>query len=406
MPADLGMFRQPPSSSSRRETRRPTIVHLAVEYNTPQRPKTTTAIEWMVERLDEYENIVLAYRRIPRSAAGMEVECQAPTGRVFDFPYFGLPLGLGLKSAMRTAAKRSIRLLEREGIRPDVVHAHKLTFEGIAGWYVARHFGVPLLLSVRGEVETKVFRAKPELRPFLRRMCRDAANIYFVSAWFREEFQRHLPGLDHKERLLPNIVRNIAPKIPLTEPEGNHFVSIFHLDAWKRKGLVWLLDGFARAVKHDPTLRLDLIGGGSKESIEIANRLIAKRGLVDHVKLIGKIENAKLLQTLPQYKALLMPSLNETFGMVYVEALFSGIPILFTKDTAIDGYLEGLDVARTVAPRDAAAIGKMVIDLSRDNTTLRRNISEAAPLLFERFDPNRNLDIYRVDITKALASHV
>ena len=304
---------------------------------------------------------------------------------------------------MRTAARRTIALLEREGVRPDLVHAHKLTFEGIAGWYIARHFRVPLFVSVRGEVETKVVRNKPELRPFLRRLCRDAEKIYFVSAWFRDEFRRHMPGLDQKQRLLPNIVRNIAPTIPRSDPEGNRFVSIFNLDTWKRKGLIWLLDGFARAVARDATLHLDLIGGGTAESVANAERLVAKYGLAQHVTLLGRIANADLLAMLPGYKALLMPSLNETFGMVYVEALFAGVPVLFTEKTAIDGYLDGLDVARAVPPRDAAAIAEAIIALSHDHRALRRNISEAAPQLFERFDPRRSLELYRADVAGTLA---
>jgi len=395
----------PPSASDEigKMTNRATILHLAVDYNTPQRPRTTTAIEWMVDELTDYDNVVIAYRRRPRLTRLGVTECAAPGGRLFDFPYFGLPLGLGLKHAMRAAARRTIALLDREGIRPDLVHAHKLTFEGIAGWYIARHFRVPLFVSVRGEVETKVVRNKPELRPFLRRLCRDAEKIYFVSAWFRDEFRRHIPGLDQKQRLLPNIVRNIAPTIPRSDPEGNRFVSIFNLDTWKRKGLIWLLDGFARAVARDATLHLDLIGGGTAESVANAERLVAKYGLAQHVTLLGRIANADLLAMLPGYKALLMPSLNETFGMVYVEALFAGVPVLFTEKTAIDGYLDGLDVARAVPPRDAAAIAEAIIALSHDHRALRRNISEAAPQLFERFDPRRSLELYRVDVAGTLA---
>ena len=380
-----------------------TILHLAVDFNTPHRPRTTTAIEWFVDELGEFENVVIAYKRTPRPGPVREVPEAKPAFRLYDFPFFGLPLGLDLLSAMRRAGYRTIARLEADGVRPSIVHAHKLTFEGLAGWYVARHFGVPLLISLRGEVETKVFRMKPFLRPLLRRICGYASRLYFVSAWFRDEFHHYVPANSGAERLLPNIVRNIQPAIS-PRHGGNAFVSVLNLDTWQRKGLRWLLDGFAHALAIEPDMRLDIIGGGSAEAVARVSAMIAKRGLSDTVVLVGAMRNDELLAKLPEYRGLLLPSLNETFGMVYVEALFAGIPVMFTAGTAIDGYLPGLDVARTVPPRDVAAIAAAIIDLWRNTEELRANIVAAAPVLFETFDPEAALSRYRQDVRDIVAA--
>ena len=210
-----------------------TIVHLAVDYNTPRRPKTTNAVEWFVNELSAFDNVVIAMLRSSRPAIarlGMAaaVECEARKGRLFDYPYFGLPLGIGLHRSMRAAARGIIALLEREGIRPSLIHAHKFTFEGLAGWYVARHFEVPLFISLRGEVETKVFRAKPLLRPFLRRVAQDADRLYFVSAWFEPTFHAYVPGVAAKERRLPTSSATShrgSPFAPPTRGWSQFFIS-------------------------------------------------------------------------------------------------------------------------------------------------------------------------------------
>lgn len=384
--------------------RRPTIIHLAVDANTPQRPRTTTAIEWFVDALDdEFANVLIAYQRQATWRVADPEEC-APAGhRLFHFPFAGLKFGIGLLPAMRRAAQRTIALLEREGIRPDLVHAHKLTFEGIAGWYVARHFGVPLFVSLRGEVETKIFRRKPGLRPLLRRICADTARLYFVSAWFRDEFHRFVPPAPAKERLLPNIVRNIAPVI-VAAPPGDAFVSVLNLDTWRRKGLRWLLDGLAVAVKREPAIRLDIIGGGSAASVARVEAMIAARGLAEVVTLVGSLPNDAVIARLPTYRALLLPSLNETFGMVYVEALFAGVPVLFTAGTAIDGYLDGLDVAVTVPPRDVPAIADAIVTLFERSSAMRAAIVEAAPQLFRTFDAETMVAAYKADVRAAIGS--
>lgn len=383
------------------QPRRPTIVHLAIDFNTPERPRTTTAIEWFVNALDDFDNVVIAYHRQERMVAD-PVEHLGHSYRLFHFPFFGLRYGIGLLTAMRAAARRTIALLEREGIRPDLVHAHKLTFEGLAGWYVARHFGVPLFVSLRGEVETKIFRLKPGIRSFLRRVATDAARLYFVSAWFRDEFHTHVPPQPEKERLLPNIVHNITPHIE-SAGGGERFVTVLNLDTWKRKGLRWLLDGLARAAIEEPAIRLDIIGGGSARSIERVRAMIKRRRLGDVVTLVGPMPNAALLDRLPHYRALLLPSLNETFGMVYVEALFAGLPVMFTRGTAIDGYLGTLDVARTTAPRNVRQITAAILQLWHHAPRLRENIVDAAPLLFDIFNPASAIGRYRADIGAVLA---
>ena len=386
-------------------TATPLILHLAIDVNTPQRPLTTHAIERFVEALDEdFTNVVIAYQRRASPLLNGPEECSHPGHRLFHFPFVGLKFGIGLLPAMHRAARRTIALLEREGIRPDLVHAHKLTFEGIAGWYVARHFGVPLFVSLRGEVETKIFRRKPGLRRLLRRISADAARLYFVSAWFRDEFHRHVPAAPAKERLLPNIVRNIAPAIT-ARPPGDAFVSVLNLDTWRRKGLRWLLDGLALAVRREPAIRLDIIGGGSPAAVARVEAMIAARGLDKVVTLVGPLANDAVIARLPGYRALLLPSLNETFGMVYVEALFAGVPVLFTAGTAIDGYLDGLDVAVAVRPRDVTGIADAVVTLFARSSAMRAAIVDAAPQLFRTFDADTMIAAYRADVQAVLASN-
>ena len=380
-----------------------TVLHLAVDFNTPYRAPTTRAIEWFVNELDDFDNVVIALRRSARPWPGSVRPCFGGRGRLFDMPYFGLPFGIGLHFAMRRTASQIIAMLGKNGISPDVVHAHKLTFEGLAGWYVARHFGIPLFLSLRGEVETKVFRYKPALRKRFREIASYASKLYFVSAWFEVEFRRHVPGQEAKERRLPNIVRNILPSIPICDP-GDRFVAVLDLDTRKRKGLKWLLDGLALAAKTEPAVRLDIIGGGTQKSVAATARMIEARGLTNMVRLVGPLSNEALLTRMSRYRGLLLPSVNETFGMVYVEALFAGIPLLYTAGTGIDGYLDGLDVGIAVPPGDVAAIAQAILHLWREAEAMRANIAAQAPKLFSIFDPQASLETYRNDVRTSCAS--
>jgi glycosyltransferase involved in cell wall biosynthesis len=103
-----------------------------------------------------------------------------------------------------------------------------------------------------------------------------------------------------------------------------------------------------------------------------------------------------------EYRGLVLPSLNETFGMVYVEALFSGIPVIYTAGTAIDGYLDGLDVGIAVPPRNVVQICAALLDIWHRSAEYRENIAKAAPNLFSIFDPESHLATYRREVRQAV----
>ena len=59
---------------------------------------------------------------------------------------------------------------------------------------IARQYGIAHLVSVRGEVESKVLRFKPTYRPLVRDIVVRAARVYYVSAWFRPSIETLVGG--------------------------------------------------------------------------------------------------------------------------------------------------------------------------------------------------------------------
>ena len=55
-----------------------------------------------------------------------------------------------------------------------------------------------------------------------------------------------------------------------------------------------------------------------------------------------------------------MPSFHETFGLVYIEAMSQGLPIIYTKGEGIDGYFKEATVGYSVNPKDVKNIVKKI----------------------------------------------
>ena len=78
------------------------------------------------------------------------------------------------------------------------------------------------------------------------------------------------------------------------------------------------------------------------------------------MNLVGGRDRAALRSYMNKAKALVMPSRAESFGLVFVEALFSGLPIIYPAGTAIDGYFDGLPFALRVDARSPEAIADAI----------------------------------------------
>jgi glycosyltransferase involved in cell wall biosynthesis len=385
---------------------RPLILHLSADYPDPYRGRTTTAVERLLQRVPDADHVVISLLRTSNPGKTAFIDCGTSGGiRLIAYRYFSPPMGILLAPFMRVVARKVLQFLKAEDLRPSVIHAHKFAFEGIAALWLAEKLGpeVRLLVSVRGEAERKVLVYKRNYRGLMRRIAARADRIYHVSAWFRRTFHTHIPDQPDKERLLPNIVDNSSAMMRTAAPI-NRFVSVLNLEIRKRKGLTELLKGFSQFSKDHPGIGLDLIGPGSEDTVTAVNQEISDLGLQDSVAYLGPMQAEELFEALRKYLGMALVSHNETFGMVYLEALFAGIPIMYGKETGIDGYLSDIRAGVGVKPGDIDGIAIAFRDLCDGNADFRREIAAAAKTLHDRFDPEMIAGSYRKDLQTLLSA--
>lgn len=376
---------------------RETILHITADYPDCNKPVNTYAIKNFIDQIDCFDSYIVCISR-----TALPWRCKIVPGggvdnaRLISVKYWGFPFGVFLALSMYIVARRIRSIIRSRGMRIDLIHAHKLAFEGLAAFWLSRWTGVPMVCSLRGEVEQKVLRAKPHYRPLYSAVARRSKFLYFVSAWVRQEIRTTLNAETAKERLLPNFVqdRAIAPR---REFEKDRLVSIMVLDD-KRKGLDMLLPAFRQVVDRMPTASLDLIGRGTPSTFERVRRIIQESGLQDSVRLIGRLDHEALVRRLPTYAGMVLVSRNETFGMSYVEALLAGVPIVYSKGTGIDGYVDGIEAAVGVSPRSVEDIRDGLIALLKNQDAYRLWLAENADRVLRRFEPAIHLANYASDV--------
>jgi glycosyltransferase involved in cell wall biosynthesis len=152
-------------------------------------------------------------------------------------------------------------------------------------------------------------------------------------------------------------------------------VSLFHLDQWRRKNARTLIEAAAIVENSGVGVSVSIYGGGGKTAIGAIQREIANSS-TRNVALEGTVDHAAVQALLNGAGGFALPSLRESFGLVFVEALLAGCPVAYPRGMAIDGHFDGLDFAIPVDAHDAQSVAGGLKRLVLDEAALKAKLAE------------------------------
>lgn len=126
----------------------------------------------------------------------------------------------------------------------------------------------------------------------------------------------------------------------------------------KRKGLDLLIDAL-KFVKQD--FRLRIVGNGNEHEISEIRRLAQSNGIENKIEFCGFKQGNDLIQEYKDADMFVFPTREDCFGLVLVEALCAGVPIISSKyaDGAYDVIEEGKN-GLLVDPYNAEEFGQKI----------------------------------------------
>jgi len=151
------------------------------------------------------------------------------------------------------------------------------------------------------------------------------------------------------------------------------------------KGIHELIDALALALEQIPDLRLTLGGCRNEDAVRSQIRRLA---LEDRVRVVGWLDRPDVVKVLHECAALALPSHMEGFGLVLVEAMACGAPIVTCPVGGIPEVLQSPRNAIFVPPGDVRALADAMVTLIR-SPELRESMSRAGPSDAQRFEASR-----------------
>jgi glycosyltransferase involved in cell wall biosynthesis len=181
--------------------------------------------------------------------------------------------------------------------------------------------------------------------------------------------------------VLPWTLRDLPP-LPRRSPARPYVLAVGRVHPIK--GLDRLLSVFALARRDLPDLRLLLAGAGSRRYTARLSAHARSLGVRSHVEFLGRVAGVVLRSYYAEASVLALPSRYENFGMVVLEALREGCPVVASTETPWE-VLESSGAGRWIDFEDAPSATSALVSLLRSKTA-----PTAARSLFEqRFKPER-----------------
>lgn len=350
---------------------KPRIVHIITDYPDGIGQGNSYAIGNLLEQTGtEAEHLVISLNRVRKPV--FRIMQRSPNVIVCEV--FSLPWGVLSNSFLWFVAQALTPYLKTAGFRADLIHGHKLTTDGVLAYFLSRQTGIPFALTICGETDVRFVRYKPFSRGLFRKVMQQALHTFWISAWAKPAITRRLGISPDSQSNAPIVCRvpglSEFPAPPPGKP-AQRFVFLARLARARKKGLYHILDVLA----DRPEYQLDIYGPLVPDELAELETYISERGVGAQVRYCGVLSPDQFSEVLPQYVGLLMPSRSETFGMVYIEALMCGLPVLCCIGSGIDGHINKPYI-RLITYADVKALGHEMDILFKQSDTLKQRLHQ------------------------------
>ncbi len=143
----------------------------------------------------------------------------------------------------------------------------------------------------------------------------------------------------------------------------------------RRKGQDIFLRAAALALKNEPRLRFAIVGAAEGDYGGLLRGLIRELGLDNHVVLAGRRNDMR--EVLSALDILVVPSLEEAFGLAPVEGMLSGLPVIAARAGALPEFVIEDRSGMLVPPADPEALAAALVTLASDPER-RRSLGQSA----------------------------
>ena len=271
----------------------------------------------------------------------------------------------------------------------DIIHAQSSLWGGISAAYISEKYNIPLVITEHSSVERGPY-VKNSYVPFIKDSYKKAKKVITVGNGLKNEIQA-LSGRNDIE-----VIGNLVDLSKFTikkriQNEKFIFFSLAFLEGEKRFDT--LIKAFAKKFK-DKEAMLYIGGDGSQRAWLEA--LAQENGVKKQIIFLGALSRDDVAKWMNKCDCFVLPSRYETFGVVYIEALASGRPVIGALNGGAEDIINNLN-GYLVPIYDIDKLAEKMLELYKKIDSY--NEEEIRSDCLKRFSPevivNKIISVYK-----------
>lgn len=273
-----------------------------------------------------------SYAAIPKKDYIAGVQVYYPRYPEFPRSYFLEHSGYFMYLGLKKLVKRIYQEFEF-----DLIHAHVALPDGHAAFMLKKEFDVPTVVTVHGQDFQSTIHLGEKCRNRLCQVLSGTDKIITVSNKLKnivkdQAFSSKISvinnGIDLGECTYMSSANNNKANI-------KKIISVSNLK--KTKGIDINIKALSHLAQKYPELKYYIVGDG-EERLNLEN-LVTSLNLQDKVVFLGKLAHPEALSQMGEADIFCLPSWQEGFGVVYIEAMAQGVPVIGVQGEGIEDVI-------------------------------------------------------------------
>ena len=281
---------------------------------------------------------------------------------------------------------KNLGLFAAQRGKVDLIHAHVAYRGGFVAAALSQKFRIPYIVTEHmNPFPFRVYLDDNQLMDIIREPLQNCPKIIAVS----ESLKNDMSGYGIKNVVvIPNVISDSYFVPELKRREGGFVLTLGAMT--REKGIRDLLLAIPRVLESNERLEFRIAGGvPPREFVKLCSEL----HIENNVRWLGMLSRADVLYQMQHADCFVLPSHRETFGVVYLEAISCGTPVIATRCGGPEDIVTEKN-GRLVDVGDVDGLSEAILDVLRLRLD-RRKIREDFEIRFSTMSiTNRIYQIY------------
>ncbi len=274
----------------------------------------------------------------------------------------------------------------------DLIHAHSALPDGYAAMKLAEDFNVPFIVTIHGQDLYITANKNIKCLIALKKVFKQAKKIILVSNELKKIAKNNIEFGDNTVVIGNGIPINkiYSTKEYHLDTNNKNIILLSVSYLIERKGIDLNLVAFSKLKNKYPNLKYLIVGDGiEKKKLQELSREL---GIYDKVEFLGMLTHDEVIKQMSRADIFSLPSWNEAFGVVYIEAMACGKPVIGCRGEGIEDFVENGKTGMLVNPKDVDSLAEAMDYLLSNPDKAREIGARARKLVLENYTWEKNAE--------------